>query len=940
MRCRFLFLIPALFFAASPLRPAEPPAYFHAFTLENGLQVFVLEDPQDALVRVELCVRAGHSASSPGNTGFFPLFARLFWTTAADTALKLESAVPGISGIESACLADSARYRFSVPPAMCSRALSVLAECAAFPAFSDAAVSRELSRMKNEVRTYAASAEGFINSAIDSRVFSDSPWKHDSGIYPAVFSAVTPFDARSVLDAVAREFYTPRNAALFITGGIGLQDAEALVSRAFGVWKNPPGRAESGATPGAGAADSGGKKFVLVSQEFSPDFNQIVAQYAAPSKIHAAVASRALELSPALANLVSEAALGIPSPDYTNVSAAYKNGAARVIVQALPSARQNEGAAGPPEQAALAAGIVQNAALGESFFRAAVPAAKTLALDDYQSAFDNPQNLARALMTAWEERSDFFAGDKLIESISADEIAGVFNEPFIFLLAHTSVYDSWKPQLERAGFRPVTGRDASWWTRELYKNAGAAAAPAVPPSSGAGSADASQDAAQKNAALYYNANIGKFTITRLSNGIELIMHNAEERERVTIALGIAGGERASPENMYGLESVLVRALAENIGREIQKRARAVVEAETTGTYSVITIECAPQDAESCIAAACDAIIFGTITPVMADEAVYAARYDRRVNAVTADAQLEEAALRLLYKDTPDEKLYAAGEDILADVQFSAILNAYPAILDAARYRIVVTGRAGQDADRIARAAERTFGVMKAARVSPAESANGSGSVLPQFGEGSLAVKISRRFLTSDIPVPADGSAPLLVPTASFVDPLHVYLPAQGKAFPRSLFDALLFELEHVLASALAESEKPPAAFASVVTAAGWACVRFGAVSDRDAALALLSRAAGEVEANLAGENAGAYFAGVKSRWAARALGGTGTNAGMARLMLGGLYAEGAAVSGGSAPGAGAFKFLEDYLAVENSSATDAAGLLKAALAGALVVTAQ
>ena len=357
----------AAFFAAAQ----NVPAYYHAFTLENGLAVFVLTDPQDALVRVELCVRAGHSAQTPQTAGFFSLFSRLFFSTSADSALRLSTDIPGISGVESACLSDSARYRFSVPPGMSFRALTMLAECAAFPSFPDAAIARELSRMKAEVMSYAVSAEGFINSAVDARVFWESPWKHDSGVYPAVFSAVTPFDARNTLLGIAREWYVPQNAALFITGGIDAKDAQEQVKRAFASWKKQDAGQRSAAARAASGQDAG-KKFVLVSNSLSSDFNQIVVQYGSQSKIRAALAARALESSGAFEQFTREQSLGFPSADYAGVSAAHKAGYSRVIVQALLGTKTN-----PAEQAARVTQILSDAAREESFAQAAVPRART-----------------------------------------------------------------------------------------------------------------------------------------------------------------------------------------------------------------------------------------------------------------------------------------------------------------------------------------------------------------------------------------------------------------------------------------------------------------------------------------------------------------------------------------------------------------------------------
>jgi hypothetical protein len=408
----------------------------------------------------------------------------------------------------------------------------------------------------------------------------------------------------------------------------------------------------------------------------------------------------------------------------------------------------------------------------------------------------------------------------------------------------------------------------------------------------------------------------------------LILFRADERERVTIALEISGGERASPAGLDGLESALAYALAENIRREIAKTAqgdiamRVMVNAETTKDYSVITIECAPADVAVCITASADALIFGTITPATADEAVSAVRYDHRVRAVTIDAQLENAALKSLYKDSPDERLYGAGEDILSGVRFASILSAYPAFLDAARYRIIVTGKIAQAAPSIEQLAERTFGALKTASqdVEHAAFRPRPRPPPPQFEAEELRVKISRRFLTSDIPIPPDGSAPFLVPTKAFFDPVHAYVSAPKTRTALPVFNALLFELEHVLSIELARRDSPPAESVSVVPASlayPWAAVKFQGVRQTAPLLALLDSAVAAIESNLAGDNAEAYCAGIKSRWTAKSLDKTATNEGAVRLILDGIYSSGKS-----------YQFLEDYVIIDDTRADEYFSLLK------------
>ena len=51
---------------------------YNEYILENGLQVFIIEDFSSAPIRIEFTAKAGISAQTPETAGFFPLYARLF----------------------------------------------------------------------------------------------------------------------------------------------------------------------------------------------------------------------------------------------------------------------------------------------------------------------------------------------------------------------------------------------------------------------------------------------------------------------------------------------------------------------------------------------------------------------------------------------------------------------------------------------------------------------------------------------------------------------------------------------------------------------------------------------------------------------------------------------------------------------------------------------
>ena len=56
---------------------SSPADQINEYVLENGMEVFLLEDTSDALVHIELSVKAGFSSQTQQTNGFFKLYTSL-----------------------------------------------------------------------------------------------------------------------------------------------------------------------------------------------------------------------------------------------------------------------------------------------------------------------------------------------------------------------------------------------------------------------------------------------------------------------------------------------------------------------------------------------------------------------------------------------------------------------------------------------------------------------------------------------------------------------------------------------------------------------------------------------------------------------------------------------------------------------------------------------
>ena len=132
------FFIPlTLFFLITSRLFAAPVNKVQEYTLENGMQVFLLEDPSDAQVHIEYTCRAGFSSQTQSTCGFFKLFTKL-----------IQAANPAISFSDIQCNADSSRYFIEASPSEVNDLLFRLSDAVFSPDFSDDLLRTQLNSMK------------------------------------------------------------------------------------------------------------------------------------------------------------------------------------------------------------------------------------------------------------------------------------------------------------------------------------------------------------------------------------------------------------------------------------------------------------------------------------------------------------------------------------------------------------------------------------------------------------------------------------------------------------------------------------------------------------------------------------------------------------------------------------------------------------------------
>ncbi|MBQ7159366.1 MAG: insulinase family protein [Treponema sp.] len=758
---------------------AFSPKDIQSFTLENGMRIFVLSDTTAAPVRLELDIQAGYASQTERTAGFFPLYARLL---GADIS------------------ADMVRIVKTVAPQESEYAIMELASClrplgstTLTSQLDDATLRAALNKMKAEVAEYAKSTAGFINTAIDSRIFPSAPWKVESGVYPALFSATTISSARAILSDIGTQFYTPQKSVLYISGNITVAAAYDLAKKHFA-----PLKAHTMPAPSTVSVQSAPavQKYVLTDDEFTADMTQIVLQYTHLSADEADCAAAVMnnDFSTYKKQLLAEKSLAIFGAEYINVASAQKHGSSRLIIQSLLEKTK----ASPCAQAETFLRLTKNNSL-------LTADELQFALNRIAAEFRHRADDSSALMELLSGWTALFPGDsintlfsrnqRMEDSISAPMLESFLHtqEPAVFVLVNAKTFAKYAKEFKKAGYQTVTRKNGSWYVQELYRQQLAQKQTEQTTAKTAGQTDLA-DAASRFIAEN-KANFSSFT---LDNGIPVTVKQTPGAKTTAFALTIRGGELLFAKESPGLCSVLTDAIAVNIRHSLDERtARGLltgdsdVRAKTYANCSVLTVTCAAEEAEACTRAISEALIYGDITPAMADGITYDERTQWRIKSGAATFQLLCSAMRTLYAKEPYVNLFDDTADKPVKTDFTHIAAAYPILLDSSRFSLIVAGGIS-DGDALKHTLNETFGAL----LSQKETASIDATVAkPTMPRRIKRIQLRHLFLT-DISADKAGPRPaVLVPTKNFNDPTLYCIPSPDlSSTDIALFNALLYEI--------------------------------------------------------------------------------------------------------------------------------------------------
>ncbi len=196
------------------------------YRLANGLQVAIVEDDTQPVVRCQIAYRVGSSHEAPGRQGMAHLVEHL----AVDRSFLESFHLSDAPHANASTSKDGTKYYATVPKAQLDALIASFAR-----GMTQFDVSREAFDLEKEIvlgewARSANSARRLLYRKLYARMFAGHPYQYDTLGHPDTIKTFTLEQAT----AFHRRYYRPNNACLVIVGDVKGSDILPVVVQHFG----------------------------------------------------------------------------------------------------------------------------------------------------------------------------------------------------------------------------------------------------------------------------------------------------------------------------------------------------------------------------------------------------------------------------------------------------------------------------------------------------------------------------------------------------------------------------------------------------------------------------------------------------------------------------------------------------------------------------------
>jgi zinc protease len=210
----------------------------HDTTLENGLQVIVIENHATPLATVEIVFHTGAFTQEPGDQGVPHLYEHMLFKSYKGpgdrswnaTMREVEGAYNGETDDE------AVRYHVTAPSEKVEGAMRALAELVRDPEFTQQDLDEERNVVFDELGRARSNILSGLYDQVNRRLWTTAWGRKDPAGDIKALAAVNP----QQLDQIFHRYYVPNNAAVIVSGDVTPARAFKLAHERFDHWKRRP----------------------------------------------------------------------------------------------------------------------------------------------------------------------------------------------------------------------------------------------------------------------------------------------------------------------------------------------------------------------------------------------------------------------------------------------------------------------------------------------------------------------------------------------------------------------------------------------------------------------------------------------------------------------------------------------------------------------------
>jgi zinc protease len=208
-------------------------------TLDNGMEIVVVENHGVPLVTLEVNVRNGAFTQTPETEGVAHLYEHMFCKGSTDfpdpDAFLFRAAELGAT-FNGTTQEERVNYYVTLPADSVEGGMAWLAGALRSPTFDAAELRREQEVVIGEYDRAESSPYFGLSQRMDSLLYGDQVGRKNTIGRREVIRGATP----RILREIQRRYYVPNNSVLIIAGDVDPARAFALAAQHFGDWPRGP----------------------------------------------------------------------------------------------------------------------------------------------------------------------------------------------------------------------------------------------------------------------------------------------------------------------------------------------------------------------------------------------------------------------------------------------------------------------------------------------------------------------------------------------------------------------------------------------------------------------------------------------------------------------------------------------------------------------------